>query len=108
MTHNQLIQHRPGKGSEVDVFVAVPLSFIVPGVQPDRAVHPLARPDFTWPEYVRVRRLGDDTSHCVAALGSTLGIGVPESQRFLAGAAQRQERALGIWEVGGGTPLGFM
>jgi hypothetical protein len=54
-----------------------------------------------------LRRLGDDASRCVAALGPFLGSGTTETARFLQGAGRRNETAVAFWELGDAHRVGF-
>jgi hypothetical protein len=70
--------------------------------------HPLQSPEFKWPEdLVYVRRDGEDTGSCTAAV-CPYGLS-PELTRLVKGATRRQETALVIVELGAtpGIPHSF-
>jgi len=95
--YTRCVQQQP---DGLEVWVGAPAEGFTPGGGAVAQVHPLLEGDFPWPDVVRVRRNGEDTSRCVACLCPYPG---PELYRFLQGACLRDETALGILQMYGGA-----
>jgi hypothetical protein len=61
--------------------------------------HPLLRPDFQWPPFVRLRQPWTDTANCAAAIVTYPVGSLSDLVRFLQGTEKRRESAIVIMEV---------
>lgn len=61
--------------------------------------HPLLRPGFKWPDFVRIRYEWMDTARCAAAIVTYPAMDLANLLRFFEGADKRDEPAIVILEV---------